>query len=83
MAPRVGRGLIAASGVSWRGESEASAFLRSFLAGTCARTSRNVHVRTGPLYTPGFDSGGGELHVRYKVIGTAAVSVPTRFFGGK
>ncbi|XP_054267602.1 endonuclease G, mitochondrial-like isoform X1 [Macrosteles quadrilineatus] len=39
----------------------------------------NVYVCTGPLYLPKTESDG-KLYIRYQVIGTSHVAVPTHFF---
>jgi len=41
---------------------------------------RNVYVCTGPLYLPKTDPESGKNYVKYQVIGSNNVSVPTHFF---
>lgn len=43
------------------------------------KTSANVYVCTGPLYLPRQEADG-KRYVRYEVIGTNAVAVPTHFY---
>lgn len=43
------------------------------------KTYKNVYVCTGPLYLPRKETDG-KLYVKYEVIGTNNVAVPTHFF---
>ncbi|KAG5684706.1 hypothetical protein PVAND_013920 [Polypedilum vanderplanki] len=43
------------------------------------KTFRNVYVCTGPLYLPRKEANG-KLYVKYEVIGSSNVAVPTHFF---
>ncbi|KJH51312.1 DNA/RNA non-specific endonuclease [Dictyocaulus viviparus] len=44
-----------------------------------ARNSLNTYILTGPLYLP-YKAEDGNSYVKYKVIGTNSVAVPTHFF---
>lgn len=43
------------------------------------RKHKNVYVCTGPLYLPRKEADG-KTYVKYEVIGTNAVAVPTHFY---
>ncbi|KAG8554808.1 hypothetical protein GDO81_003903 [Engystomops pustulosus] len=43
------------------------------------KSNKNVYVCTGPLFLPRME-GDGKMYVKYQVIGTNHVAVPTHFF---
>lgn len=43
------------------------------------RKHKNVYVCTGPLYLPRKEADG-KTYVKYEVIGTSSVAVPTHFY---
>ncbi|MFH4982148.1 hypothetical protein AB6A40_008857 [Gnathostoma spinigerum] len=68
MSPQVGKGF---NRDKW---NELERYVRAR-----ARKSENVYVCTGPLYLPRRESDG-KMYVKYEVIGSNNVAVPTHFF---
>ena len=53
--------------------------LERYVRGT-TKIYKNVYVCTGPLYLPYNDVSDGKNYVKYQVIGSNNVAVPTHFF---
>ena len=53
--------------------------LERYVRGT-TKIYKNVYVCTGPLYLPKVDAQDGKSYIKYQVIGSNNVAVPTHFF---
>uniref|UniRef100_A0A915PFR7 Endonuclease n=1 Tax=Setaria digitata TaxID=48799 RepID=A0A915PFR7_9BILA len=74
MAPQVGRGF---NRDKW---NELEKHVRLvYLRKKLARKHKNVYVCTGPLFLPKLEADGS-LYVKYKVLGSNNIAVPTHFF---